>query len=151
MLRKHCSRAGRRAGAAMNFNRPIYQTTNQMTFIGVKPITGERFFSLKKSHSICCQKVHFVRTFTLSKKDKLVRCSHFLQHLWTNNSPLFVLVFALICLHFMHKLKPYSYFFFTSILLLWHLFRWPGPRVLCSRTKMTEYALWIPALNDAVL
>ena len=37
--------------------------------------------------------------------------------------------------------------FFISLSLYTHSFRWPGPRVRCSRTKMSEYALWIPAPN----
>ena len=81
MVRKHCSRAGCRACAAMNLNHPDCQTTNQMTFTGTHPITGEKLSSFWKKSLDMLRKTTF--------------CSHFLQHLRMKNSWLFV--FTLLC------------------------------------------------------
>ena len=63
MVRKHFSRAGCRAGAAMNLN--------QMTFIGAQQITGEKFSSLKKIIRYATKKYNLVCTFTFLEK-----CEH---------------------------------------------------------------------------
>ena len=74
---KHCSRAGCRAGAAMNLNHPDCQTTNQMTFIGAQPIKWVRkLFVVHTFYNICewiirhCSCSHFctwMETLTCGK------------------------------------------------------------------------------------
>ena len=84
------------SGAAMNLNRPYCETTKQMTFWRTSNHRRGILLVLRKS-KFCSH------LYLFKKSANIVRCSHFFQHLQTNN--LYLFVFTLFCSQFRGQME----------------------------------------------